>query len=389
MGSNRIFLSVPHMGELELEMVKEAFASNWLSSVGPHIDAFEKEFGERVGGHACAVSSGTAALHIGLRLLGVSEGDVVIAPSFTFIASINPILYLGAKPVFVDSEPRTWGADPALVEHAIRDLLARGKRPKAVIAVHLYGNTVDLAPLQAVCAQYDVPLLEDAAEALGTQYRGEQVGQFGAVNAFSFNGNKIITTTGGGMVVSPREDFIRRARHWATQARDPGIAYEHTEYGYNYRMSNVLAGIGRGQLQVLDNRVASRRAVAARYRDAFRRDVPELVEMPETESSLHTRWLSCFTFTGANAPAIRDRVIAVLAENDIESRPLWKPMHLQPLFRTMFAAGTSTMHDGSVCEDLFARGICLPSSSSLPESDQARVIELVHRTVQSQRGAAA
>jgi pyridoxal phosphate-dependent aminotransferase EpsN len=368
----RIYLSVPHMGSSEEKYVKEAFTSNWLSSVGPNLDAFEAEFSRRVGLPSLAVGSGTAAIHLGLRLLGVGPGEEVLVSDFTFVASVNPIRYLGATPVFVDSDRDTWMMSPALLDEALQDRVRRGRRPRAVVVVHLYGQSADMDPILETCRRHEVPVLEDAAEALGTLYKGRPVGTLGDVGVFSFNGNKIITTTGGGMLASRRNDWIDKARFWATQARDPGVAYHHTDIGYNYRMSNVLAGIGRGQLEVLDERVRQRRAVAFRYRDAFA-DVPGLSFMPQAPYGLSTNWLSCFLVDRSTCAFSRDDVLRALAELDIEARPLWKPMHLQPLY-----AG-STCFGGAVSADLFDRGLCLPSSSSLPPADQDLVIRTVRR----------
>lgn len=367
---SRVYLSVPHMGGRELRHVEEAFASNWLSSVGPEIDAFEQAFAARIGRPAAAVSSGTAAIHLGLRLLGVGPGDEVLVSDLTFVASVNPIRYLGATPVFVDSDPATWMMSPALLEEALADRAARGRLPRAVEVVHLYGQTADLDPILAACRRWGVPVLEDAAEALGALYRGRPAGSFGTVSAFSFNGNKIITTTGGGMLAAADPDWAQRARHWSTQAREPGPAYHHLEPGYNYRMSNVLAAIGRGQLEVLDERVRQRRAVEARYRRALA-DLPGFAPMPEAEYGLHTHWLSCFLVDPGPFGATRDDVLRALAAEDIEARPIWKPMHLQPLYAACHRYG------GEVAEDLFARGLCLPSSSSLAPDDQQRVIAVI------------
>jgi pyridoxal phosphate-dependent aminotransferase EpsN len=368
----RIHLSVPHMGGAEERYVREAFSSNWLSTVGPNIDAFEAAFAERAGRPAVALGSGTAAIHLGLRLLGVGPGDDVIVSDFTFVASVNPIRYLGATPIFVDSDPATWMMSPALLAEALADAARRGRRPKAVVVVHLYGQSADMDPILEACLRWDVPVLEDAAEALGTLYKGQPAGSIGDVGAFSFNGNKILTTTGGGVLVARRQDWVDRARFWSTQARDPGVAYHHTDVGYNYRMSNVLAGIGRGQLDVLDERVRQRRAVAFRYRDAFA-DLPGISLMPQARYGLHTNWLSCFLVDPAAFGASRDDLLRVLAEEDVEARPLWKPMHLQPLYRECMLYG------GAVSADLFGRGICLPSSSSLSKPEQALVIDLVRR----------
>jgi pyridoxal phosphate-dependent aminotransferase EpsN len=370
----RIYLSVPHMGPNEEKYVQEAFASNWLSTVGPNLDAFERDFSRRLGLPSVALGSGTGAVHLGLRLLDVGPGDEVIVPTLTFVASVNPIRYLGATPVFVDSDPATWMMDPALLEEMLAERAARGRLPKAVMAVHLYGQSADMDPILAACRRFDVPVLEDAAEALGTLYKGKPAGSLGDVAAFSFNGNKIITTTGGGMLAAPRQEWVDRARFWSTQARDPGIAYHHTDMGYNYRMSNVLAGIGRGQLEVLDERVRQRREVAFRYRDAFA-DRPGIALMPQAPYGLHTNWLSCFLVDEEQCGASRDDIIAALAAHDIESRPLWKPMHLQPLYERCACRG------GEVAADLFRRGLCLPSSSSLPRADQDLVIEIVRETL--------
>jgi pyridoxal phosphate-dependent aminotransferase EpsN len=360
------------MGEAEEQYVREAFTSNWLSTVGPHIEAFERAFSEGIGLPAVALSSGTAAMHLGLRLLGVGPGDEVLVSDFTFVASVNPIRYLGAAPVFIDSDPETWMMSPTLLAEALEERARRGRRPRAVVAVHLYGQSADLDPILAACARHDVPLLEDAAEALGTRYKGRPVGSFGAVGAFSFNGNKIITTTSGGMLVAERQEWIDKARFWSTQARDPGVAYHHTEMGYNYRMSNVLAGIGRGQLQVLDQRVRERRAVAFRYRDGFA-DLPGIALMPQAPYGLHTNWLSCFLIDPAAFGATRDDVLRALEAREIEARPLWKPMHMQPLYAQCARYG------GDVAAHLFEHGLCLPSSSNLPAADQELVIETVRR----------
>lgn len=369
----RIYLSVPHMGDHEEAYVREAFASNWLSSVGPQLDAFERAFADRMGRPAVAVGSGTAAIHLGLRLLGVGPGDEVLVSDFTFVASVNPIRYLGATPVFIDSDPRTWMMSPARLAEALADRARSGRRPRAVVVVHLYGQCADLDPILELCRAHGVPVLEDAAEALGATYRGRPAGSFGAISAFSFNGNKIITTTGGGMLASPRADWVEKARYWSTQAREPGPAYHHVELGYNYRMSNVLAAIGRGQLEVLDERVRQRRAVEARYRAALA-DLPGIAFMPEAPYGLHTHWLTCLTVDPARAGASRDELLRALAAEDIEARPLWKPMHLQPLL------ASCPRYGGEVAAGLFERGLCLPSSSSLTLAEQHRVVEVVRRT---------
>jgi pyridoxal phosphate-dependent aminotransferase EpsN len=382
---NRIYLSAPHMGELEQRYVAEAFATNWLSSLGPNLDAFEAEFSALMGGLPCvALASGTAAMHLGLRLLNVGPNDEVFCPTLTFVASANPITYLGARPVFIDSDRASWNLDPSLLEEALRERAARGRLPKAVVVVHLYGQSADLDPILSACARYDVPVLEDAAEAMGTLYKGRQVGTFAPIGVFSFNGNKIITTSGGGMLVAHDAEKIKKARFWSQQARDPGIAYEHTETGYNYRMSNVLAGVGRGQLAVLEKRVEQRRAVAFRYRDAFS-DLPGITLMPQAPYGRHTNWLSCFLIDRDALGASRDEIIEALAQQNIEARPVWKPMHLQPLFCD------APVYGGSIAEDLFVRGLCLPSSSNMTLQEQERVITIVrslaYGTRTKQRGA--
>lgn len=366
----RIYLSVPHMGSSEERYVREAFATNWLSSVGPNLDAFERAFAERMGRPAVALASGTAAIHLALRLLGVGPGDEVLVSDLTFVASVNPIRYLGATPILVDSDRDTWTMSPALLADALEDRMRRGRRPRAVVPVHLYGQCADMDSIRAAAARHAVPVLEDAAEALGARYRGRPAGALGDVGAFSFNGNKIITTTGGGMLVASRPDWIEKARFWSTQARDARVEYHHTEIGYNYRLSNVLAGIGRGQLEVLDERVRQRRAVFTRYCEGFA-DVPGIEPMPEAPYGSSTRWLSCFLVDEDAFGATRDGVLYALAKAGIEARPVWKPMHLQPLYRDCERYG------GDAAEALYREGVCLPSSSSLREEDQDLVIETV------------
>lgn len=368
----RILLSIPHMCGNELEYVKEAFASNWLSTVGPNLESFEAEFERVIGRPAVALSSGTAAIHLGLRLLDVGPGDEVFCSTLTFAGGCNPIRYLGATPVFLDSDKSTWNMDPNILEDALRNHKQKRKLPRAVIVVHLYGQCADMDPIMTLCGAYGVPVLEDAAEALGSIYKDRPGGSISQVGVFSFNGNKVITTTGGGMLVSEKPEWVQKARFWSQQSRDPGLAYTHSEIGYNYRMSNVLAGIGRGQLKVLDVRVKQRRAIAFRYRDAFS-DIPGIVLMPQAPYGLHTNWLSCFLISETEFGLSRDSLINLLREAEVESRPLWKPMHLQPLY-----AGCST-YGGQVAEDLFTRGICLPSSSSLEWEQQLYIINVVRR----------
>jgi pyridoxal phosphate-dependent aminotransferase EpsN len=370
----RIYLSAPHMGGLEAEYVSDAFRSNWLSSVGPNIDGFEQEFERIVGLRAVALSSGTAALHLALRLVGVEPGDEVFCPTLTFVATANPVKYLGGEPVFIDSERESWNLDPNVLEEALRS----SRRPKAVVVVHLFGQTANMDPIASLCDRFGVPLIEDAAEALGATYKGRPAGSFGAVSVFSFNGNKIITTTGGGILATRNVTWVEKARFWSQQARDPGVAYLHSEMGFNYRMSNVLAGIGRGQLKVLDERVRQRRAIAFRYRDAFAHlDGIEL--MPQAPWGLHTNWLSCFLIDEARLGCGRDEIIEALAARDIESRPIWKPLHTQKLY------ADARVYGGSVAEDLFERGICLPSSSFLDDALQGRVIDAVLTAVAARR----
>jgi pyridoxal phosphate-dependent aminotransferase EpsN len=368
----RILLSVPHMGGTERDYVREAFDSNWVSTVGPNILAFEKEFQRRFGLPAVALASGTAAIHLGLRLLGIHPGDEVFCSTLTFAASANPVRYLGAQPVFVDSNYETWNLDAELLADALRARAVRNRLPRAVVVVHVFGQSADMDAILAVCDKYEIPVLEDAAEALGSTYKGRPAGTLGAVAAFSFNGNKIITTAGGGMLISPSEEWVEKARFWSTQARDAGIAYEHSELGYNYRMSNVLAGIGRGQLQVLDTRVRERREIAFRYRDAFV-DLKGMSFMPQAAYGINTNWLSCFLVDEEEFGCSRDALIQALDAANIESRPLWKPMHLQDLY-----AGCER-YGGGVAEDLFRRGICLPSSSSLTAEEQLYVVNRVRQ----------
>jgi dTDP-4-amino-4,6-dideoxygalactose transaminase len=363
----RIYLSSPHMGEDERKLLLEAFDSNWIAPLGPHVDGFERELAAKVGvSHAAALSSGTGAIHLALRILGVGRGDEVIASSLTFSATVNPILYEGATPVFIDSERGTWNLDPDLLEEELAACAKRGKLPKAVIAVDLYGQCADYDRIVAACARYDVPLLEDAAEALGATYRGRHAGSFGAMGVFSFNGNKIITTSGGGMLVSERKDWIEKARYLATQARDPAPHYQHSAIGFNYRMSNLLAAVGRGQLRVLDARVARRREVNAAYRRLLG-GLPGLEFMPESPDGRMNAWLTCVTIDPAKFGATREDVRKRLEALEIEARPVWKPMHLQPVFSGCRFRG------GAVASELFDRGLCLPSGSSLTDTQVADI----------------
>ena len=360
------------MGGDERKYIDEAFQSNWLSTVGPNLDAFEHSLEQRIGRPCVALSSGTAAIHLGLRLLGVTAGDEVFCPTLTFTATCNPVRYLGATPVFIDSETRTWNLDPDLLEKALREKARAGRVPRAVVVVHLYGQCADLEPIVNLCRKYEVPLLEDAAQALGATYDGRAAGTFGDVAAFSFNGNKIITTTGGGMLCARDAAWVEKARFWSQQARDPGPAYGHSQLGYNYRMSNVLAGIGRAQLEVLDLRIRQRRAIAARYRECFE-DLNGIASMPEAPRGRSTKWLSAFLIDEGEFGCSRDALIAAFDAANVESRAVWKPMHLQPLFEGCECYG------GAVAEDLFRRGVCLPSSSSLSSEDQLHVINTARK----------
>ncbi|MFN9616702.1 MAG: DegT/DnrJ/EryC1/StrS family aminotransferase [Dolichospermum sp.] len=366
-----ILLSTPHIGSQELAFVKEACDTNWIAPVGPHVDAFEQEFCQITGaGYAAAVSSGTAALHLALQLVGVGSGDEVFCSTLTFAATANPIIYLGAKPVFIDSDRISWNMNPELLQEALQKRAYFGKLPKAVILVHLYGQSADIEPILQVCDQYNIPLIEDAAEALGATYKGLSPGTFGRVGIYSFNGNKIITTSGGGMLVSDDDQLVMKAKFLATQARDPAPHYQHSEIGYNYRLSNVLAGIGRGQLQVLNQRVAARRRNFEIYQSALG-DLPGIEFMPEANFGHSTRWLTALTVATEAFGADREYIRLQLAKEQIEARPVWKPLHLQPVFSECECIG------GEVGEDLFMRGLCLPSGSNLTDEDLERVISVI------------
>lgn len=376
---SRIYLSPPHLGELEQQYVAEAFASNWIAPLGPQVEAFQREFAATIGSeHALAVSSGTAALHLALQLVGVGPGHEVFVSTLTFAASVNPIRYLGATPVFVDSERHSWNVDAELLVEALDERARTGRLPKAVVVVHLYGQSADLDPIVAACTKYQIPLIEDAAEALGATYKGRSVGTFGRAGIFSFNGNKIITTSGGGMLVSHDARLIAHAKKLATQARDPAPYYEHSQIGYNYRMSNVLAAIGRGQLRVLQDRVEARRRNFAYYAEALG-DIPGIELMPEAEWGTHTRWLTTAVVNPEELGVTRDELLSCFEDENIEVRPVWKPMHLQPVYRSFPSLG------GEVAQDLFERGLCLPSGSSLTEADRERVVRVVRQVARRAR----
>ena len=372
-----VLLSTPHLSDFERQFVEEAFKTNWIAPLGPNVDAFEKEIAEYAGvGHAAAVSSGTAAIHLALRLLGVSRGDSVFCSTLTFVASANPILYQGAVPTFIDSEPETWNMSPQALGAALEAASMAGALPKAVIVVNIYGQSADLDRIRALCDHYQVPVVEDAAESLGATYKSRQSGTSGRLGIYSFNGNKIITTSGGGMLVSDDGDLIGRARFLSTQAREPAPHYEHSVVGYNYRMSNVLAGIGRGQLKVLESRVAARRAVFERYREALA-DVDAIHWMPEAAFGRSTRWLSAFVVDRQVCVVTPAQILRRLAGERIEARPVWKPMHQQPLF--LGSPYFSHEPGRSVTDALFRDGICLPSGSNMTGEQQGRVIDALRR----------
>lgn len=365
----RIYLSPPDIGAAERRYVAEAFEGNWVAPVGPNLEAFEREFAAKVGApHAVALASGTAALHLALRLSGVGQGDEVICSTLTFVASAAPITYLNATPVFVDSESVSWNADPDILAEVITRKARTGRAPRALVVAHLYGQAANLNPIIKICEQHGVALIEDAAEALGAAYQGKSPGSLGRFGIHSFNGNKIITTSGGGMLVTHDKALAQQARHLATQARDPAPHYEHTTLGYNYRLSNVCAGIGRGQLENLDAKVARRRAHFAAYQKAFA-DLPGLQMQPEAPWGQSTRWLSCLTINPQEAGTDRERIRLALEKADIETRPIWKPMHLQPVFRSTEYIGRG------VSDQLFAQGLCLPSGSGMTDGERERVIE--------------
>ncbi|MBO8177944.1 MAG: DegT/DnrJ/EryC1/StrS family aminotransferase [Bacillus sp. (in: Bacteria)] len=375
MTNKRIFLSSPHMSGKEIDYVKEAFLTNWVAPLGPHVNLFEKELSQVVGSKgAVAVSSGTAGIHLALKLLNVGKGDVVFCSSLTFVASANPILYEGATPVFIDSEPFTWNMSPQALKRAFEDARREGKIPKAVIIVHLYGQSADMDLLLSICEEYQVPVIEDAAESLGATYKGKASGTLGKFGVYSFNGNKIITSSGGGMLVSDDEEALEKARFWATQSREPTKHYEHKEMGYNYRLSNVSAGIGRAQLRVLEERVNARRQVFEQYFAALS-DYKGITFMPEASFGRSTRWLTAMTLDEELMGVSSLDLIHHLEKENIEARPVWKPMHLQPLFQGY--RYYPHQPNESVSDLLFQKGICLPSGSNLSIEEQNRVITCI------------
>lgn len=365
--SEKIWLSSPHMSDegYEQEYIKEAFDSNWIAPLGPNVNGFEQELAAKVGAkHAAALVSGTAAIHMALNAVGVGQGDIVLCPTLTFSATANPIIYQNASPVFIDSNFETWNMDPEALEVAFEKY---GDRVKAVLVVHLYGLSADMDSIVEICKKHNVPLIEDAAESLGTTYKGKSTGTFGDYGIFSFNGNKIITTSGGGMLVSDNEEIIAKVRFWATQARDKARHYQHSEIGYNYRMSNILAGIGRGQLKVLDKRVEKKRYIY----DFYKRELEGLEGvkiMPINEWCEPNCWLSCITLSGKVRPL--DIMEKLEAEN-IESRPIWKPMHMQPVFKDFDFIG-----DG-VSEKIFENGVCLPSDTKMTDEDLIKICKII------------
>lgn len=365
----RIWLSSPHMGGKEQEFVTTAFETNWVAPLGPNVDGFEKDLQEYAGiGHAAALSSGTAAIHLALIILGVERGDEVLVSTFTFSGSINPIVYQGAIPVMIDSEEDTWNMDPDLLEEAIQDRLAKtGKKPKALILVHLYGMPAKMAEIISICTRYEIPIIEDAAEALGSSYEGKKMGGFGDIGIYSFNGNKIITTSGGGALLSNNEEWVVKSRFLATQARDAAPHYQHSEVGYNYRMSNIVAGVGRGQMLVLDEWVTKRRAMNQWYKQILS-DLPGISFLSEPDERFFSNcWLTTIEVDPVQSPVDREYIKKALLNENIESRPLWKPMHMQPIFES-YPAYTS-----GVSKRLFEQGLCLPSGSNLMNEERSRI----------------
>jgi len=371
--NKRIFLSSPHMSGNEMKYIQKAFNQNWIAPLGPNVDGFERSLASYCGvNHAAVLSSGSAAIHLALILLGVGNEDEVIASSFTFSATVNPIVYLGATPVLVDSEPGTWNMDTGMLEAAIRDRLTKkGKKPKAIIMVHLYGMPAKMDEVMAIADKYEIPVIEDAAEALGSRYNNEPVGSFGKMAVLSFNGNKIITTSGGGALISDDRELIEKARFLATQARDKAPHYQHSQIGYNYRMSNVLAGIGRGQMEVIDQRVRKRRDNYKFYYENLK-DYPGIKFLVEPGNKYFSNyWLTTILIDPKEAGTSREEIQAELEKNNIESRPLWKPMHLQPVFESCPA------YLNGISEDLFIHGLCLPSGTNMSDEDLNHVLSVI------------
>ncbi|MEI5907741.1 aminotransferase class I/II-fold pyridoxal phosphate-dependent enzyme [Bacillus spongiae] len=367
------------MSGREQKYINEAFSTNWIAPLGPNVDAFEAEFSSYVGVKgAVAVSSGTAAIHLALSILGVTNGDTVFCSTFTFVASANPIVYQGAEPVFIDSEPDTWNMSPQALRRALQEAERQQKLPKAVIIVHLYGQSAKMDELLSICKQYEIPVIEDSAESLGSLYKGKASGTFGQFGIYSFNGNKIITTSGGGMLVSDDEALLRKARFLATQAKDPAVHYQHSEIGYNYRLSNLLAGVGRGQLEVIEDRVKEKRDVFERYENALSH-FATLSFMQELEGTYSNRWLTTLTVAKNKAGITPSYLIEVFGRENIEARPVWKPLHMQPLFKncSYYPHGENE----HVAEELFQTGLCLPSGSNLSNEEQNRVIQCLEESL--------
>lgn len=372
----RVFLASPQMGKYEMEFIKEAFITNWIAPLGPNVDNFEKEVAEYVGiDHAAALVSGTSAIHLAIKLLNIKPGDIVFCSSLTFAASCNPIMYEGAEPVFIDSETESYNMSPIALEKAFKYYAEKEKLPKAVIVVHLYGQSADMDKIMNICNRYNVPVIEDAAESLGATYKGIQTGTIGKYGIYSFNGNKIITTSGGGMLVSNNGEGIKKARFWSTQSRDTARHYQHTELGYNYRMSNIIAGIGRGQLKVLEERIAKKKYIYEVYEEAFS-DIDEIKMAPICEYGEPNFWLSVMTIDIESKVKPID-VIEALEEDNIESRLIWKPMHLQPYYEKYNFFSHYSYHGLSVSEDIFNRGLCLPSDTNITDKDMKRVIAII------------
>ena len=375
MTKSKIWLSSPHMGGSELKYIHEAFDSNWVAPLGPNVTGFEQDLENYIGNNAFvgALSSGTAALHLGLILLDVKAGDEVICQSMTFSASANPIVYQGATPIFIDSELDTWNLCPNALETAIKDRISKGKKPKAIIAVHLYGMPYKIDEVRSIANKYEIPILEDSAEALGSTYNGQKCGTFGDISVLSFNGNKIITTSGGGAIVTKNSDLKNKAIFLATQARDNAPHYQHSEIGYNYRMSNICAGIGRGQMEILDVHVAKRRAMHDFYKNIFKENTAITVFSEPNENYFSNHWLSAISVNSSlNGGKSREDLRLLLETENIESRPLWKPMHLQSVFKD------APYYGGTVSENLFDIGLCLPSGSNLTEEEKKRIKNVIN-----------
>ena len=374
--NKRIYLASPHMGELEQVFVKEAFDTNWVAPLGPNVNNFEKEIAEYVGiKHASALVSGTSAIHLAIKLVGIKPRDIVFCSSLTFAASCNPIIYEGAEPVFIDSEYESLNMSPIALKKAFEVYSEKGRLPKAVIVVHLYGQSANMDEIMAICNEYNVPVIEDAAESLGATYKGKQTGTIGKYGIYSFNGNKILTTSGGGMLVSNDEEGIKKSRFWATQARDNERYYHHTELGYNYRMSNIVAGIGRGQLRVLDERIAKKKYIYEKYKEAFK-DIADIEMANVCEYGEPNYWLSVALLNTESMVKPLDIILA-LEEENIESRHIWKPMNMQPFYEKYDFFKDNDNEEISVGEDIFNRGICLPSDTKMSDEEINRVIKIV------------